>query len=242
MGVSRVWYGQPQPLDRDGVWVARALYAEDEDRHLTPIGLEVRPAGLASDDWSPLPSEIDQSLLPESGFPVSLLRSAFRWEERSKKLDQVVNLNLGDVSLGELYELGSQALLQHLQTVATRAVELGHIRPGRRDLARSLFTLIEASAQRSQDREPRSREEIVRAVRELYPDFDETELRATVQWARTHEPPLFLPYGQRQRGGRLTKFVERILILADPDESLDPFFVDQLRQERARELPEFEQP
>lgn len=241
MGVSQIRYGQTQALDAGGLWVARGIYAEDDERHLVPIGLEVRPAGLAEGGWPPLPDSVDRRQLPPSGLPLGLLRSTFRWQDRRESLDQVVNLSLGEVSLGELFELGLEALIQHLEKVAEVAVQHQQLRPGRRDLARSLFTLIEAADQRSPDRRPRARQEIVRAVQRAYPDFTDTELRSTVQWGRRHQPPLFLPHGPRQRGGRLTKFTERVLILLDPETSLDDYFLNELRRDRARELPEFDE-
>src|SRR5690242_8522245 len=113
MGVSRVWYGQPRALDAHGAWVARAVYADDRDGRPMPIGVEVRPAGLTDEAWSPLPQQVDQSQLPDSGLSLGVLRSGLNWDEQRTNLEQVVDLDLGDALLGELYDLGAAALLQH---------------------------------------------------------------------------------------------------------------------------------
>lgn len=209
--------------------------ADRGEGQLVPIGLEVRPASLAGDGrggWPGLPDEVAAGALPGTGFPLSLLRR-FEWEERAAKVEPVVDRELGD-----LYQVGTEAVVQHLRRVTDLAVRRGMLRPGRRDLARSVFTLLEASVERTDGR-PRSRGEIVAAVRGVYPDFDEAELRSTVQWARTHRPPLFAPYGSRQRGGRITRQTQLILILVDPLRSLEPDEREEIRRIRALDLQEF---
>jgi hypothetical protein len=236
--VAKVIYGRVQAVGPGGDWVARAVYVRNEERHLVPIGMEVRPAAFApsyeSQPWDPLPQEVDDSLLPPGGLSLSLLRSDLEWEDRDSSVERVI-----EAELGELYAFGLDTLIEHLRTVTDIAVERGMLRRGRRDLARSLFVLIESSAEAARDGRPPTRDQIISSVRRVYPDFDEAELRSTIQWARTQKPPLFLPYGQRQRGGRISRATLLILVLTEPLDSLEPDFRDSIRRERAAELPEF---
>lgn len=229
--MSRVTYGRTTLLDRDGAWAARAIYATDDTGNLTPIGLEVRPAILAAEGdtpWPALSMSAQTGDLPDTGFPLHLLRS-FAWAEREEDIKEAWGHIEAD--LGLVYSFGPERVLAYLSRVANEAVARGHLKPGRRDMARSLFALLEASAEKSGG-VPRSRDEIVDAVREVYPDFDKNELRATIQWARNLQPPLFEPYGQRQRGGRLTQAAQVVLVLAEPLDALEPHERDEVEASR----------
>jgi hypothetical protein len=235
--VVKVIHGRVQALGPDGEWVARGVYVRNDEGHLVPIGVDVRPASLAQADetkpWAPLPPEVDDFLLPRAGLSLSLLRTDLEWEDRDNSVDRVI-----EDELGELYSFGPETLVAHLRKVTDMAVERGMLRRGRRDLSRSLFVLIESSVEAAVDGRPRTRDQIIGRVRQVYPDFDETELRSTIQWARTQQPPLFLPYGQRQRGGRISRAALRILVLSEPLDSLEPDVRDAIRKARDSD-PEF---
>lgn len=233
--MARVVYGETKKLDQDGRWAAHAIYAEDDTGMLTPIGLEVRPARLAPDGdgpWVPVSGAVVLGDLPDEGFPLHLLRG-FEWTEREEQVKEAWQ----DIEreLGEVYSYGPDRVVIYLREVAGKAVARGFLIQTRRDLARSLFALLEASVEKAGGA-PRSRQEVVDAVQRVYSDFDTNELRATIQWARNLQPPLFEPYGARQRGGRLTQEAHRLLDLADPLEALEPHEREEVEANRRRGL------
>ena len=235
----QVVQGTPYALDASGNWMARPTYALTVDG-LIPVGVDVRLASSALIGDAPWLAEmlvdVDDSLLPAGGLPASLLRQV-AWPEQDRERELVVSQVLGDLYA---HDGSVETVLAHLRAVADIAVERGMLKPGRRDLARSLFTLVEASPDARGERAAPSRRHVVERVCRFFPDFDSTELRATLQWARTHSPPLFSSHGERRTGGSLTRHAQRILILADPLDVLDPWHRNEILRLRARELPEFQ--
>lgn len=234
-----VVYGKVMALDAEGRWAARVSYMETPDG-LVPVGIDVRPSLWAEDSddsWPPLPRQLDPAAIPPGGLSLSLLRN-IDWSDRNERNQLIVSQILGD-----LYHYGYEfeAVLEHLQHVTEIAVTRRLLRRGRRDLTRSLFALVESSPDAYPHRTPPTRQQTLDRVRKAFPDFNETELRATLHWARKHEPPLFTSFGHRRAGGLLTGHAQQILLLADPLLALPPDARDEVQVQRAAELPEFRQ-
>lgn len=231
--MANVVCGEPMRLDRDGQWLARATYLETR-AGLIPIGVEVRPARFGA-GWLPLPAELDPSEVPVGGLPLAALRG-IEWRDQRVRAEKVATQSVAELSL---FDETGEGLREFLRRVTAVAVERGMLRAGRRDLARAFFVLIKASADGSRDGSPPRRGQILDQVRQVFPDVDETEIRATLQWARTHRPPLFTSNGPRRAGGMLTGFAQKVLVLADPTEVLSPDDRDEAFAQRAVDLPEF---
>lgn len=243
--MATVVHGKPVRLGADRRWVARATYL-DTRTGLVPIGVEVRPVLPGENDerpsgqdrdWPRLPSELDPAVVPAGGLPLAALRG-IDWREQWVRAEKVVTRSLAELNL---FDRSGERLREFLTAVTAAAVRRGMLRPGRRDLTRSFLALIEASGEADTGGSPPTRRQVLHRLQQAYPDFDETELRATLQWARTHRPPLFTSNGQRRAGGTLSEFAQRILVLAEPLDVLSPDERDEVLAQRAVDLPEFRQ-